>query len=79
MSLGLYVDIYMYIFTLSNYRPISLTSVLSKIMERIIVNKIDKFLTVHSVLHRAQHGFVRGRSVCSNLLESLNDWTVYMQ
>ena len=36
-------------------------------------------LTAHSVLHRAQHGFVRGRSVCSNLLESLNDWTVYVQ
>jgi len=49
---------------MSNYRPISLTSVLSKIMERIIVNKIYKFLTAHSVLHRAQHGFVRGRSVC---------------
>jgi len=64
---------------MSNYRPISLTSVLSKIMERIIVNKIYKFLTAHSVLHRAQHGFVRGRSVCSNLLESLNDWTVYVQ
>ena len=48
-------------------------------MERIIVNKIYKFLTAHSVLHRAQHGFVRGRSVCSNLLESLNDWTVYVQ
>ena len=40
---------------------------------------IYKFLTAHSVLHRAQHGFVRGRSVCSNLLESLNDWTVYVQ
>ena len=76
MSLGLYVDIYMYIFTLSNYRPISLTSVLSKIMGRI---KIYKFLTAHSVLHRAQHGFVRRRSVCSNLLGSLNDWTVYVQ
>ena len=48
-------------------------------MERIIVNKIYKFLTAHSVLHRAQHGFVRGRSVCSNLLELLNDWTVYVQ
>ena len=62
-----------------NIKFTSLTSVLSKIMERIIVNKIYKFLTAHSVLHRAQHGFVRGSSVCSNLLESLNDWTVYVQ
>ena len=65
--------------TLSNYRPISLTSVSSKIMERIVSNKIYNFLTVHGVLSHAQHGFVKGRSVCTNMLESLNDWTINIQ
>jgi len=30
-------------------------------------------------LYAAQHGFVEGRSTCSNLLESLNDWTLNLQ
>ena len=63
----------------SNYRPISLTCVLSKIMERIISNKIMEFLISHKALHAAQHGFVNGRSTCTNLLESMNDWTIYLQ
>ena len=34
------------------------------------------------MLHRSQDGFCKGRSTCTNLLESLNDWTLmihYMQ
>jgi len=27
----------------------------------------------------AQHGFCRGRSTCTNLLESINDWTLSIQ
>ena len=64
---------------ISNYRPISVTCVTCKIFERVIANKIRDHLTVHNVLHPAQHGFTRGRSTCSNLLESLNDWTLYFQ
>jgi len=33
----------------------------------------------HNVLYAAQHGFVEGRSTCSNLFESLNDWTLNLQ
>jgi hypothetical protein len=63
----------------SNYRPISLTSVPSKILERIISNKIIEHLNVNKILHPAQHGFRKGRSTCTNLLECLNDWTLYLQ
>ena len=65
--------------TMSNYRPISLTCVLSKIMESIISRKIYTFLSDHGVLHRSQHGFMQKRSVCTNLLQSFNDWTIYVQ
>ena len=65
--------------SVSNYRPISLTCVPSKILERILANKILQYLTEQNILHPAQHGFVKGRSTCSNLLESLNDWTVCSQ
>ena len=65
--------------SVSNYRPISLTCVPIKILERILANKILQYLTEQNILHPAQHGFVKGRSTCSNLLESLNDWTVCSQ
>jgi Reverse transcriptase (RNA-dependent DNA polymerase) len=60
----------------SNYRPISVTSVFGKLMERIVVKEIHTFLAHHKLLNRAQHGFLRGKSTTTNLLDSLNDWTL---
>ena len=63
----------------ANYRPISLTCVASKIMERIIVDQMTSFLADTNVINRAQHGFVKGLSTTTNLLESFNDWTISIQ
>jgi len=63
----------------SNYRPISLTCVLSKILERIVVGRIVDHLHYSNILHLAQHGFLKSRSTCTNLLESLNDWSIIVQ
>ena len=30
-------------------------------------------------MHNAQHGFTNGRSTCTNLLVSFQDWTLYLQ
>ena len=62
--------------SVTNYRPISLTSVISKIMERVISRKITEYLISNSLLSDAQHGFLKGRSTCTNLLECMNDWTL---
>lgn len=59
----------------SNYRPISLTCVASKIMERVIAHQMYSYFSDNCILHKAQHGFVKGHSTCTNLLESMNDWT----
>lgn len=64
---------------LNNYRPISLTCVVSKILERIIVSRILEHFTQNHILHPAQHGFVRKRSTCTNLLECCNDWSLRVQ
>ena len=48
-----------------NYRPISLTCVLSKIMESIIKDQISDFLFEKGLLSRHQHGFLSGRSTCT--------------
>jgi ribonuclease P/MRP protein subunit RPP40 len=60
----------------SNYRPISLTCVACTIMERIIVSDMLHYLRLHSVIDRRQHGFLSRRSTSTNLLDSLNDWTL---
>ena len=60
----------------TNYRPISLTSVVSKIMERIISADILTYLHMHKLISKQQHGFLAKRSTCTNLLEALNDWTL---
>ena len=52
-----------------NYRPISLTSHISKILEKILVKKIVEYLDSLNLFNAAQHGFRAGRSCLSQLLE----------
>ena len=59
-----------------NYRPISLTSVACKLMERIIVCEILCYLRCNNLISKQQHGFLSRRSTTTNLLETLNDWTL---
>jgi len=63
----------------TNYRPISLTCVASKVMERIIAKALLEHLVENDLLSSAQHGFLKGKSTCTNLLESYNDWTLCLQ
>jgi hypothetical protein len=58
-----------------NYRPVSLTSLVVKIMESIIYDTTIKFLVKHHVIPDNQHGFMPGKSITSNLLCCLSDWT----
>ena len=63
---------------MSNYRPISLTCVLSEILERMVVGRIVDHLHYKNILHSAQHGFLKSKSTC-NLLDSFNDWSIIVQ
>ena len=64
---------------LTNYRPISVTCVPCKLLERIVASKVYSHLYSNNVLSGDQHGFVRGRSTYLNLLECLNEFTNNMQ
>ena len=59
----------------SNYRAITLTSVVCKLLEKIITNKIHKHLQENMLEDKKQHGFTPKRSTVSNLIEALNIWT----
>jgi hypothetical protein len=52
-----------------NYRPVSLTSVPCKLLESIIEEEITKHLTENSLINESQHGFMKGRSCATNLIE----------
>jgi hypothetical protein len=58
-----------------NYRPISLTSIGSKFFEAGIKHHLLEFLFANKHLSSSQHGFLPNKSTCSNLIESLHDWT----
>ena len=57
----------------NNYRPISLTSIACKLLEKLIKRAILSHLTESSFFHPSQHGFLPGRSCTSNLLPFLDD------
>ena len=56
-----------------NYRPISLTSVVCKLMESILRDKIVEFLEKNNIIRDSQHGFPNRRSCLTNLLDFLHD------
>jgi hypothetical protein len=61
---------------IQNYRPISITCDLCKLFERVIKIDLVNFLVANNILNSAQHGFVSKFSTSTNLLQSLNDWTL---
>ena len=58
-----------------NYRPISLTSIVCKILESFIYRAIVNYLSEHRLLNASRHGFVSKRSCLNNLLEYLETLT----
>ena len=54
----------------ANYRPISLTCVACKFMERIVNKCIINHLEANSLISSSQHGFHSKKPVDTNLLES---------
>jgi hypothetical protein len=51
----------------SNYRPVSLTCICSKLLEHIVTKNILNHLETHSILQDCQHGF-RSRRSCETQL-----------
>jgi len=58
-----------------NYSPISLISVICKIMESLIRDSITEFIQKRNLITDHQHGFIPRHSCLTNLLEALEAWT----
>ena len=55
------------------YRPVSLTSHIMKVFERVIKKKLLSHLIKHNLINEKQYGFVPGRSTQSQLLAHYKD------
>ena len=59
----------------SNYRAITLTSIVCKILEKLIVEQIIKHLKANHLEDKNQHGFTPKKSTVTNLIQALNIWS----
>ena len=50
-----------------NYRPISLLSSISKILEKVVATNLVNHLEINNLLFENQFGFLRGRSTLHNI------------
>lgn len=63
----------------NNYRPVSLTCIICKILESIIRdNLLNHFLRNH-LFNDKQYGFIKGRSTTMQLLKVLDIWTKQLE
>jgi hypothetical protein len=58
-----------------SYRPITLTCISCKLMEHIITSHIMKHADTHTILYPLQHGFRKGLSCETQLIEFVDDIT----
>ena len=54
---------------LTNYRPISLLPVLSKVLEKVVYAKVSKFLEINAILCPSQYGFRKRHSTIHGVVE----------
>ena len=58
-----------------NYRPVSLTSVVCKLLEKIVKGLITDHMQYNNLFSTAQYGFMSARSTTLQLLQVIEDWT----
>ena len=63
----------------TNYRPISLTSIVVKVMERIIHCQLSSALESNNLISESQHGFRNKHSTITLLASAIDDWAACLE
>lgn len=59
----------------TNYRVVSVFPQFSKIVEKIFINRLNKFIDKHKLLSDSQYGFRSQSSTALALMESIEEIT----
>ena len=62
-----------------NYRPVSLTSVVCKLMESLIRERIMEHMKSKQLFSKKQFGFLPGRSTVLQLIRVMDQWTKILE
>jgi retron-type reverse transcriptase len=57
---------------MDNYRPISLLNAFSKVLERVVHNRLSAYLNINNLLSNSQYGFRKEHSTIHPLTKFLN-------
>ena len=60
----------------SNYRPISVLPICSKILEKIVHKQLYKYVTDNNSMYVGQSGFRQQHSTCTALIKTLDKWNI---
>ena len=61
-----------------NYRPVTLTSVICKLLERLNKYRMVDFFVRHKLLNPSEHAFLKARSCLTNMLCCLEEITKWI-
>ena len=62
----------------NNYRPVSLTCILCKVLESFIRDIVQQHMEQFELYAKCQHGFRKSKSCVTQLLEVINDFSSYI-
>ena len=63
----------------SNYRPVALLPILSKIMERVVFRQVVEYMESNGLLHPSHHGSRARHSTCTAVIEMYDSWVESME
>lgn len=62
----------------NHYRPISVLPTLSKVLEKLVPNRLNQFIENNNILYSNQYGFRKKEFHCYGSLSG-NDWSIQSQ